>query len=374
MLNGRDIVCQAKSGMGKTAVFVLSILHMLKPEANTCQALVLTHTRELAQQIFLEFERFAQGLPVKVDYYLGGESIEPQKKRLAKEVANIVVGSPGRILQLIECKALKMDKVEFFVLDECDKMLQATDMRAQVQAAFKQTPHDKQVMMFSATLPEEIRPICRKITKNPMEIYVDDHSKLTLHGLLQHYISLPEEKNKNRQLFDLLDQVDFNQVIIFVSMHKRAETLAAVCNQGGFPTTFIHGGLKQPERMKRFEEFKNYGKRILVATDVMGRGIDVNRVNLVINYDLPPVDRYDETDETAKSAAFDRAVDQYLHRVGRAGRVGTKGLAITFMCSEQDAILLNKVQERFSVNITELKDVGKLDASSYKDEGRDKAE
>merc|ERR1719488_89683 len=130
------------------------------------------------------------------------------------------------------------------------------DMRAQVQGAFKQTPRDKQVMMFSATLPDDIRPVCRKLTKNPMEIYVDDQAKLTLHGLLQHYVNLREEKQKNRKLFDLLDNIDFNQVIIFVRSQERAKALAKILNKGEFPTTFIHGRIQQEERTRRFEEFK----------------------------------------------------------------------------------------------------------------------
>jgi ATP-dependent RNA helicase UAP56/SUB2 len=293
--------------------------------------------------------------------------MEPQVKKLKISLPNVVIGAPGRILQLTEANHLKISKVEFFVLDECDKMLQNTDMRSQVQGIFKRTPHDKQVMMFSATLPNTIRPVCRKLTKNPMEIYVDDQAKLTLHGLLQHYVNLPEEKQKNRKLFDLLDSIDFNQVIIFVRSQDRAEALAKILNLGQFPTVFIHGRMRQEDRVQRFEEFKSYGKRILVSTDLMGRGIDINKVNVVINYDLPPLENRDDH-ETEKEASYNKAVDQYLHRVGRAGRFGTKGLAITFVSSPNDAALLNKVQERFSVDIKELPE--KIDPSAYKDVSR----
>merc|ERR1711904_343316 len=178
--------------------------------------------------------------------------------------------------------------------------------------------HHKQVMMFSATLSEDIRPVCRKLTKNPMEIYVDDQAKLTLHSLLQHYVNLPEEKLKNRTLFNILDSVDFNQVIIFVKNKNRAEALAKILNNGQFPTSFIHGRIEQSDRIRKFEEFKNYGKRILVSTDLMGRGIDINKVNVVINYDLPHLDRYRDG-EPGKKIAYNRAIDQYLHRIGRAG-------------------------------------------------------
>jgi superfamily II DNA/RNA helicase len=206
-----------------------------------------------------------------------------------------------------------------------------------------------------------------KTTKDPLEIYVDDQAKLTLHGLLQHYVNLPEEKLKNRKLFDLLDNIDFNQVIIFVKNKNRAEALAKILNNGNFPASFIHGRMEQNDRIRKFEEFKNYGKRILVSTDLMGRGIDINKVNVVINYDLPPLDRYRDS-EPGKEMAYDRAIDQYLHRIGRAGRFGTKGIAITFVSSPEDATILNKVQERFSLDIKELPQ--NVDPSTYKDIAR----
>merc|ERR1711933_539346 len=308
---------------------------------------------------------FAKELILTIDYYLGGEPVDLQIKKMQINPPNIVVGAPGRILLLAEVGQLKLNKVEFFVLDECDKVLQNVDMRTQVQGIFKRTPHDKQVMMFSATLSDDIRPVCRKFTKNPMEIYVHDQTKLTLNGLLQHYVNLPEEKQKNRKLFDLLDDIDFNQVIIFVRSQDRAEALARILHAGQFPTAFIHGRMKQDDRIQKFEEFKNYGKRILVSTDLMGRGVDINNINVVLNYDLPPLDKHDENNESDTNAAYDKAVDQYLHRVGRAGRFGTKGLAITFVSSPEDATLLNKVQERFSVDIKELPK--NLDSSMYKD-------
>merc|ERR1719161_1684577 len=196
------------------------------------------------------------------------------------------------MFRLVELNYTKLNRIEFFVLDECDKMLLNMDMRIQVQGAFRNTPHHKQVMMFSATLPEEVRPLCRRLTKNPMEIYVDDQAKLTLHGLLQFYVNLPEECQKNRKLLDLLDNIDFNQVIIFVKSQDRAEQLAKILKSNEFPTIFIHGRMRQNERIQKFEEFKSYGKRILVSTDLMGRGIDINKVNVVINYDLPPLDNH----------------------------------------------------------------------------------
>lgn len=161
---------------------------------------------------------------LKVGNFFGGYSIKDQKESLAKEPPNIVVGTPGRIKQLAKDGVMKLATVRHFVLDECDKMLEKLDMRADLQEIFKLTPHDKQVMMFSATLSSTIRPVCKKFMTNPAEIYVDDESKLTLHGLVQHYVMLREE-DKNRKLTDLLDQLDFNQVVVFVKSVSRAQVI-----------------------------------------------------------------------------------------------------------------------------------------------------
>ena len=358
-----DVLCQAKSGMGKTAVFVLSTLQQVEPQNNASQpasngtnisttaagtpisALVLCHTRELAFQIRNEFTRFTKYIPgIKVDVFYGGTDIKRDLEILRQQPPNIVVATPGRILALLRERALDLKRCKHFILDECDKMLEALDMRRDVQDIFKATPHDKQVMMFSATLSKEIRPVCRKFMQNPLEIYVDDETKLTLHGLQQHYVRL-EEREKNRKLTDLLDALEFNQVVIFVKSVSRANELNRLLSECNFPSICIHSGMPQEERIARYKSFKDFNKRIMVATDIFGRGIDIERVNIVFNYDMP---------ENA---------DSYLHRVGRAGRFGTKGLAITFVSSPEDEKVLASVQERFEVNITELP--AQIEISSY---------
>ncbi|KAL0397103.1 UNVERIFIED_CONTAM: DEAD-box ATP-dependent RNA helicase 15 [Sesamum calycinum] len=342
---GMDVICQAKSGMGKTAVFVLSTLQQIEPVSGQVAALVLCHTRELAYQICNEFERFSTYLPdVKVAVFYGGVNIKIHKDLLKNECPHIVVGTPGRILSLARDKDLGLKNVRHFILDECDKMLESLDMRRDVQEIFKMTPHDKQVMMFSATLSKEIRPVCKKFMLDPMEIYVDDEAKLTLHGLVQHYIKLTELE-KNRKLNDLLDALDFNQVVIFVKSVSRAAELNKLLVECNFPSICIHSGMSQEERLTRYKGFKEGLKRILVATDLVGRGIDIERVNIVINYDMPD------------------SADTYLHRVGRAGRFGTKGLAITFVSSASDSDVLNQVQERFEVDIKELPE--QIDTATY---------
>merc|ERR1712042_343503 len=306
-----DVLCQAKSGMGKTADFVLATLQQLEPVDGQVSIVVMCHTRELAFQISKEYERFSKYLEqTKIAVFFGGMPVDKDKKTLKENCPHIVVGTPGRILGLVRAKALDLRKVKHFVLDECDKMLDQLDMRRDVQDIFRQTPHEKQVMMFSATLSKECRGVCKKFMQDPMEVFIDDEAKLALHGLQQHYVKI-KESEKNRKLFDLLDALEFNQV----------------------------------ERLARYQKFKNFQSRILVATNLFGRGMDIERVNIVFNYDMP------------------EDSDTYLHRVARAGRFGTKGLAITFVSDETDAKTLNDVQDRFEVNVSELPD--KIDISAY---------
>jgi len=342
---GMDILCQAKSGMGKTAVFVLATLQQLEFVDGQVSVLVMCHTRELAFQISKEYERFCKFLTgVKVGVFFGGLAISKDETVLKNNCPHIVVGTPGRILALTRTKKLNLKHLKHFVLDECDKMLSELDMRKDVQEIFRATPHEKQVMMFSATLSKDVRPVCKKFMQDPMEVYIDDEAKLTLHGLQQHYVKL-KDSEKNRKLFELLDVLEFNQVVIFVKSVQRCIALSQLLVEQNFPTIAIHRGMSQEERLSRYQQFKDFQKRILVATNLFGRGMDIERVNIVFNYDMP------------------EDTDTYLHRVARAGRFGTKGLAITFVSDETDAKTLNDVQERFEVDITELPD--EIDLSTY---------
>lgn len=342
---GMDILCQAKSGMGKTAVFVLATLHLINPEVDNTLVLVMCHTRELAFQISKEYERFSKYMPnVRVNVFFGGMNVANDEKTLKTRTPHIVVGTPGRVLALVKSKKLNLRHLKHFVLDECDKMLEQLDMRKDVQEIFKATPHEKQVMMFSATLSKEIRPVCAKFMQNQLEVYVDDEKKLTLHGLQQYYVRL-KDTEKNRKLFELLDSLEFNQVVIFVKSIQRCVALRQLLVEQNFPAIAIHRAMPQEERLAKYQQFKDYQQRILVATNLFGRGMDIERVNIVFNYDMP------------------EDSDTYLHRVARAGRFGTKGLSITFVNDDSDQKILNDVQERFDVQIPVLPD--EIEISSY---------
>lgn len=348
-VTGMDVVCQAKSGMGKTAVFVLATLQQLDKEKQDAsggpQVLVMCHTRELAFQISKEYQRFSKYMEnLKVAVFFGGMPIDKDKKTLKENPPHIVVATPGRLKALIRDRSLNLKNIKHFVLDECDKMLDALDMRRDVQEIFRGTPHDKQVMMFSATLSKETREICKKFMQDPLEVFIDDEAKLTLDGLQQHYVKLGESE-KNRKLFDLLDALEFNQVVIFVKSVQRCIALAKLLQEQNFPAVDIHRAMNQEERLKRYQAFKNFQKRILVATNLFGRGMDIERVNIVFNYDMP------------------EDSDTYLHRVARAGRFGTKGLAVSFIADDEDEKIQKSVQERFEVTVTELPD--EIDTSTY---------
>ncbi|KAI8818821.1 P-loop containing nucleoside triphosphate hydrolase protein [Fimicolochytrium jonesii] len=284
---GMDVLCQAKSGMGKTAVFVLASLQQLEANASgEPSVIILCHTRELAYQIKNEFTRFSKYMPeIKTAVFYGGSTVKSNAETLKTEKPQIIVGTPGRVLGLIRDKILNLKNIKHFILDECDKMLEALDMRRDVQEIFRSTPHHKQVMMYSATLSKEMRPVCKKFMQNPLEIYVDDETKLTLHGLQQYYVKLTENE-KNRKLNELLDSLEFNQTSV-------------------------------------------------------SRGTRASRSSTSVSWSLPTS----------------------LDEVGRAGRFGTKGLAVTFSSSEEDAKTLNDVQGRFEVNISELPD--HIDVSTY---------
>ncbi|KNH03810.1 RNA helicase [Perkinsela sp. CCAP 1560/4] len=363
-LLGNDILAQAKSGMGKTAVFVFALLDSVeKPQPNqprSVQSLVLVHTRELAYQIDLEFQRFNRGLPYATTCVVfGGRPIEECKAHFADpmNIPAIVVGTPGRTLALLNDKTMSISNIKHFVVDEFDRCLEDFSMRRDIHAIFRHAPATKQVLMFSATMSEEMRNQAKKFMNNPLEIYVDQQSKLTLHGLVQYYITV-EEKDKSKKLVEILDTVDFHQCIIFVNSVLRCEALNSLLLKCKFPSVAVHSQMTQAERLKTYDECKSQNSKILVATDLFGRGIDINHINLVIQYDM------------ANDA------DSYLHRVGRAGRFGNKGLTICFVNGEKRSIprinkqfvdtdVLKDVQSRFEIHMTELTDLSSLDKNQY---------
>jgi len=347
-IEGRDIICQARAGTGKTAVFIIAILNqMVEEDAKPGMALIMANTRELANQIKNEFDRFTEFMPwVRKECFLGGQNIKDQQKILKNEqkAPHIVIGTPGRILQLVNEKSLKLDNNKIFVLDECDKLIHETDMRDQVQKIFVKGNPQRQVMMFSATFPADCKVNCRKFMKDPFELYVDSDSGLVLHGLKQYFVKL-ENNAKISKLIQLLDDLEFNQVVVFTEKKAYAHKLNEVIQNEKFPSIVCHSDMSTDQRIAVYNKFKEGKHRILVSTDLMGRGIDIEKVNVVFNFDMPKDEH------------------QYMHRVGRAGRFGTKGLAISFISTPDDTELLDKIQSKFEVKVEELPSV--IEKSHY---------
>jgi ATP-dependent RNA helicase UAP56/SUB2 len=235
--------------MGKTAVFVLSILQTISDDPKTCSAMILCHTRELAHQIRTEIIRFTKFMKnIRTEVIYGGEPMDGQIKMLkGLNAPHVVVGTPGRILALSRGNHIPMQNMKIFVLDECDKLLDQLGMRRDIQEIFKDTPHNKQVMMFTATLSNDIKDTCRKFMRNPTEVLIENESKLTLHGLKQYYVEL-KANEKIKKLIDLIDALDFNQVIIFVKSVAYAIKLAEILNKNTIPSKSIHRGIPQEER------------------------------------------------------------------------------------------------------------------------------
>jgi superfamily II DNA/RNA helicase len=355
---GTDVVCQAKSGMGKTAVFVISTLQTLTPVDGEVHILVLCHARELAFQIYKEYERFGkffENPQVKVAKFFGGFKVNDDIKTLKEECPHVVVGTPGRIADLVERKALDLSHIKVFVVDECDKILDPAQqaegkrdphkMRRTVQEIFLKAPKKKQVMMFTATLSDRTKELVVKFMNKPLVITVPD-DELKLATLKQYYVRVAEGE-KNRKLISILDNLEFNQIVIFLNSQRRAETLAKLLNQENIPSACIHGRMDQKKRMEVYNNFKAYELKILCATDLFGRGMDIQHVNVVINYDM--------SEDT----------DTYLHRVARAGRFGTKGLAITFLTTDEDVDVFNNTMTRFTQQIDQLPET--IDKSTYMD-------
>jgi len=366
---GNDIIAQAKSGMGKTAVFVLVTLDRYDPTENPGQVycVVVEPTKELVQQVVLEYKRFSPFMDggISVMSITGGESIKEQSEKLKSSPPAIIVATPGRLSDLVDKGAIDLSKIKFFVIDEVDKVLEKADMRQNVQQIFFKTPKNKQTLCLSATLAPDMLKIVKKFVKASHKEILLESDKLTLVGLKQYKCELTE-KEKNRKLVDILDFLDFNQVVVFVSTKDRARALTVLLNESKFPCIELSGRLSTHDRTEAYNKFKTNQVKILVTTDVCARGVDVAKVNIVINYDFPS--SHEDKDPSASAAATPQdpvsiAADTYLHRVGRAGRFGNRGLAVSFLSSELDRKVFDCVQARFKTKIEELPE--EIDTSSY---------
>lgn len=311
LVNGSNLIGIANTGTGKTGAFLIPILeNLLRNNDNRFQSLIIVPTRELALQVYDEFKKLSEGLKVRAACYIGGTNVE-KDVRSSKNYFDLVIGTPGRLLDLRNRGSLKTSRFEVLVLDEFDKMLDMGFIR-DIRELVGGMTQRKQTLLFSATKDPKQQTIINEIVSNPfvVEIHSGDQSSKNIE---QDIIRVKEGEDKFKLLLNLLEDQDFDKVILFTETKHLANRLAKRLNESGIKSDQIHGNKSQNYRVNALDKFKNGSIRILVATDVAARGIDVNNVSLVINYQLP------------------NDFDTYIHRVGRTGRAGKTGMAYTFV-------------------------------------------
>jgi translation initiation factor 4A len=335
MMDGRDTLAQAQSGTGKTGAFSLGALAIIDAADRSSQVLILSPTRELARQtydVISDVGRFIENLGIV--QCVGGTSVR-QNARELEGASQIVVGTPGRLFHMISMGALRVDRLQMIILDEADEMLDR-GFRDIMYDTFKTIPADTQVCLFSATYTDEIIDMTKKFLREPTKILVKK-ADVTLDGIKQYYVNCEREEFKFQTLCDLYEHISVSQMIIFCYTQRKTEQLRDLLEQNDFCCSHIHGGMTTEERQLKMKLFKSGSTRVLITTDLLGRGIDAN-VSLVLNYDLPHQD-----------------LASYIHRIGRSGRFGKKGLAINFCTnSNQDAYTMAELQRYYCTVISEL--------------------
>lgn len=314
ILDGHDVIGQAQTGTGKTAAFGLPIVQMLSETERNAQALILCPTRELAIQCseeLAQFSKFRPGLRVLPVY--GGQSIDRQFKGL-KQGPQIIVGTPGRIMDHMERKTLRLDHIKIVVLDEADEML-AMGFRDDIEEILTKTPPSRQTVLFSATLPKGILALTQNYQKNPQLIKVV-HKTMSAPNIEQYYLEV-KASAKCEVLCRLLDSQTTKLTLVFCNTKRTVDELVEHLLKRGYLAGALHGDMKQGERDRVMDKFRKSDIDVLVATDVAARGIDIDDVTVVVNYDMPQDEEY------------------YVHRIGRTGRAGRSGLAYMFVCGKE---------------------------------------
>ena len=330
----KDMIAQAQSGTGKTGAFSVGVLQNIDTSVKKVQAIILAPTRELAKQI----HDVVSGLAVfmktlKIQLLVGGTSTVQDVSVLKSELPHIIVGCPGRVHDMIRRNHIRGSDVKMIVLDEADEMLSA-GFKEQVYNIFNFLSSSVQVCLFSATLPEELHALASNFLRNPVKILVKSE-QLTLEGIVQHLIALEDDSHKYNTLKDIFNMISVTQTIIYCNSIKRVTDLTEAMVQDNFPVCCIHSGMEKSERDAAFRDFKGGKHRVLISSNVTARGIDVQNVVVVINFDVP------------------KDVHTYLHRIGRSGRWGRKGVAINFV-TRWDIKKIKEFEVYYNTAITEM--------------------
>jgi len=331
-IKGMDVIAQAQSGTGKTATFSIAILEKIDTGLRECQALILAPTRELAQQIQKVVMSLGDYMGAQCHACIGGTSVREDMRKL--DVGqHIVVGTPGRVFDMISRKVLRPNDIKQFVLDEADEML-SRGFKDQIYDVFRHLNQEIQVILLSATMPAEVLEVTTRFMRDPIRILVKKE-ELTLEGIRQFYISVEREEWKLDTLCDLYETLTITQAVIFCNTRRKVDWLTEKMHQRDFTVSAMHGDMDQKERDVIMREFRSGSSRVLITTDLLARGIDVQQVSLVINYDLP----------TNR--------ENYIHRIGRGGRFGRKGVAINFV-TDEDKRALQDIEKFYNTQIDEM--------------------
>lgn len=330
----RDVIAQAQSGTGKTATFTIGALSNVDVAINSTQALVLSPTKELTLQTAKVFEgigSMTKGLRVQSAF--GGSAVDEGSSFSSKNVPHVICGCPGRVFDMMRRDRISSHKIKIVVLDEADELL-SSGFKEQVYNIFQYLSPDVQVVLVSATLPESMNNVIDKIMRNPIKISVK-REMLTLEGIAQYYIAVDDDRQKYLTLKDLFSFLSVSQCIIYCNSVKRVQDLYEAMKEDAFPVCRLHSGMDKTERAAAFSEFKSGASRVLISSNVTARGIDVQQVSIVINFDIP------------------KCVNTYLHRIGRSGRWGRKGVGINFI-TRRDISKLKEIETHYSTQISEM--------------------
>ena len=334
ILMKKDLIAQAQSGTGKTGAFTIGTLSLINTGEPTTQAMLLAPTRELASQIASVMEGIGcmmKGL--KVQILVGGTSIDDDISVLKSNTPHIIVGCPGRVFDMIRRNHVNSKHIKIIILDEADEML-SSGFKEQVYNIFQYLNKDIQVGLFSATLPSHIHEITNKFMRDPVQICVKAES-LTLEGISQYYVAVEDDMQKYDTLKDLFTFISLSQCIIYCNSVKRVQDLYEAMKEDGFPVCCIHRNMDKEPRKQAFVDFRTGKYRVLISSNITARGIDVQQVSVVINFDIP------------------KDVHTYLHRIGRGGRWGRKGSGINFI-TRRDLVKIKEIEQYYGTQIEEL--------------------
>ncbi len=334
ILNGRDVLAQAQSGTGKTACFTISSLQIVDIDVNSSQVIIMSPTRELSCQIKSVVDQI--GINIKnlhTQLLVGGTSTDVDTKLLKENTPHIIIGCPGRINDMLKRKNINQETIKLVILDEADEML-SSGFKEQVYNIFQYLSNDIQIALFSATMPPTLHNLTEKFMRNPVEIVVKAE-QLTLEGIKQYFVNLEDDNMKYETLKDLFSVFSVSQCIIYCNSVRRVNDLYEAMVQDDYPVCQIHSNLDKIERQKNYNMFRRGEKRVLISSNVTARGIDIQQVSTVINFDIP------------------KCSNTYLHRIGRSGRWGRKGTAINFI-TRRDFRLLKDIESFYQTQISEL--------------------